>query len=306
MIGNNSDRQKILIVEDDFHTEKILRINLEKVGYIVDSAGDGEDALLKLGLNIPDLIISDIMMPGLDGLSFRNKLLLNPEYRIIPFIFLTAKGDIAEKIAGYKLFVDDYVVKPYDFSELKVRIEAILKRHEYYNDLIKFDSLTRLYNRKTFFRGLEKEIKRSMRYSDNISFALVDLDHFKQCNDNFGHTFGDYVLIKVSDILRSCLRGSDFAGRYGGEEFMIAMLNTSKKNAFRVVERLRNSMKNIKFEKPEFSITISSGIATFPEDGTTIDEILKEADKALYVAKDQGRNKTVIANMESEFSEFIA
>ena len=228
------------------------------------------------------------------------------EYRIIPFIFLTAKGDIAEKIAGYKLFVDDYVVKPYDFSELKVRIEAILKRHEYYNDLIKFDSLTRLYNRKTFFRGLEKEIKRSMRYSDNISFALVDLDHFKQCNDSFGHTFGDYVLIKVSDILRSCLRGSDFAGRYGGEEFMIAMLNTSKKNAFRVVERLRNSMKNIKFEKPEFSITISSGIATFPEDGTTIDEILKEADKALYIAKDQGRNKTVIANMESEFSEFIA
>jgi len=306
MTKNNTDKPKILLVEDDFHTAKILRINLEKVGFEVDVSTDGDKALSKLANNIPDLIISDIMMPGLDGLSFRNKLLLNPELRIIPFIFLTASGSVEEKIAGYKLFVDDYVVKPYDFSELLVRIEAILKRHEYYNDLIKFDGLTHLYNRKTFFGTLEKEIKRSLRYNGQISFAIVDLDHFKQCNDKFGHTFGDYVLIKVSDILRSRLRGTDFAGRYGGEEFMIAMLNTNKKSAFMVVERLRNSLRNLKFEKPDFSVTISSGIATFPEDGVTIDEILKTADKALYVAKESGRNKTVVANVETELNKFTA
>jgi len=306
MIKNDTNKPKILIVEDDFHTAKILRINLEKVDFEVDVALDGSSALSKLNNAIPDLIISDIMMPGLDGISFRNKLLLNPEYRIIPFIFLTASGTVEEKIAGYKLFVDDYVVKPYDFSELLARIEAILKRHEYYNDLIKFDSLTRLYNRKTFFGTFDKEIKRSLRYNEQISFALVDLDYFKQCNDKFGHTFGDYVLIKISDVLRSQLRGTDFAGRYGGEEFMIAMLNTNKKSAFQVVERLRNSMRKLRFEKPEFSVTISSGISTFPEDGVTIDKVVKTADEALYVAKETGRDKTVMANSESEFNKFIA
>jgi diguanylate cyclase (GGDEF)-like protein len=297
---------KILIVEDDFHTAKILRINLEKAGYQVDVAFNGDSALNKLTSYMPDLIISDIMMPGIDGISLRNRLLLNPEHRIIPFIFLTASGSIEEKITGYKLYVDDYVVKPYDTSELLARIQSILKRYEYYNDLIKFDSLTRLYNREIFFSNLEKEFNRSLRYNLKISFALVDLDHFKQCNDQYGHAFGDYVLIKVTDILRSRLRGSDFAGRYGGEEFMIAMLNTNKKNAFTVVERLRNSMQTLKFEKPDFSITISAGIATFPEDGASIDEILKTADEALYVAKETGRNKTIISNAEPEFNTHIA
>ena len=306
MINSNTQKQKILLVEDDYHTVKILKINLVRVGFEIEIANNGKDALKKLANNIPDLIISDIMMPGIDGISFRNQLLLNPEHRIIPFIFLTASGSIEEKIAGYKLFVDDYVVKPYDFPELYARIEAILKRHEYYNDLIKFDSLTHLYNRKTFFADLDKELKRSLRYNEQLSFAIVDLDHFKQCNDQHGHTFGDYVLIKVSDILRSRLRETDFAGRYGGEEFMVAMPTTDKKNAFQVVERLRNSMTELKFDKPGFNITLSAGISTFPEDGVTIDEILKIADEALYVAKDSGRNKTIVANTEPEFYKFIA
>lgn len=303
---NKNQRQKILIVEDDFHTAKILKINLEKVGFEIDIARNGDNALVKLSNDVPDLIISDIMMPGIDGISFRNKLLLNPEYRIIPFIFLTASGSVEQRIAGYKLFVDDYVVKPYDFSELHARIESILKRHEYYNDLIKFDSLTHLYNRKTFFSTLETEIKRSLRYNEHLALAIVDLDHFKKCNDRYGHAFGDYVLIKASDMLRSKLRETDFAGRYGGEEFLIAMPATNKNNAYQVIERLRSSMKDLKFEKPGFSVTLSGGISSFPDDGITIDKLLKIADKALYIAKNTGRNKTVIANSESEFDKFLA
>ena len=306
MINKTNHKKKILIVEDEYHTAKILKLNLERVGFEIDIAPEGSIALKKLATGLPNLIISDIMMPKTDGISFRNQLLLNPEHRLIPFIFLTASGSVEEKIAGYKLYVDDYIVKPYEFPELLARIESILKRHEYYNDLIKFDSLTRLYNRKTFFSLLEQEIKRSLRYNEKISFAMIDLDHFKHCNDAYGHTFGDYVLIKVSDILRSKFRETDFAGRYGGEEFLIAMPTTDKPSAFHVVERLRNSMGDLKFDKDDFRITLSAGVATFPDDGVTIDEILKLADEALYMAKETGRNKTVIANAESEFDKYIA
>jgi two-component system, cell cycle response regulator len=306
MKSKTNVNQRILIVEDDFHTSKILKTNLEKEGYEVDVARSGDNALDKLKLSVPDLIISDIMMPGLDGFALRNKLLLNPEHRIIPFIFLTAKGNIKEKIAGYKLYVDGYVVKPYEFPELLAQIKSILKKQEYYNDLIKFDSLTHLYNRETFFSGLEREINRSLRYNSKISFAILDLDHFKQCNDKFGHAFGDYVLIKVADVLGSSLRGTDFAGRYGGEEFMITMLNTNKDNAFKVVERLRKSVEHLQFNDSDFSITISAGIATFHEDGASVDDLMKAADKALYIAKESGRNKTIIANVEAEFNTFSA
>lgn len=293
-----------MIVEDDIEMRSILKLYLTNIGYNIIVADNGDDAYEKIRHNTPDLILSDIMMPGTDGIDLRNKLLKNPEYRIIPFIFVSALGKIEEKIKGLKLFVDDYIVKPFDMAELVVRIQSTIKRSEYFNDLIKIDSLTKLYNRKTFFKELEKEIKRVSRYNTQMSVAIIDLDYFKKCNDTYGHVFGDSVLIKVSEFLLSSLRETDFAGRFGGEEFLVAMPETDKEGAKIVIERFRKSVQEMEFEIPGFRITFSAGIATIPEDGNEGDDIVRTADIALYKAKNNGRNRVEVfeASLQSNIT----
>ncbi|MCB0283738.1 MAG: diguanylate cyclase [Calditrichae bacterium] len=297
-------KKVIMIVEDDIEMRSILKLYLTNIGYNIIVADNGDDAYEKIRHNTPDLILSDIMMPGTDGIDLRNKLLKNPEYRIIPFIFVSALGKIEEKIKGLKLFVDDYIVKPFDMAELVVRIQSTIKRSEYFNDLIKIDSLTKLYNRKTFFKELEKEIKRVSRYNTQMSVAIIDLDYFKKCNDTYGHVFGDSVLIKVSEFLLSSLRETDFAGRFGGEEFLVAMPETDKEGAKIVIERFRKSVQEMEFEIPGFRITFSAGIATIPEDGNEGDDIVRTADIALYKAKNNGRNRVEVfdASLQSNIT----
>lgn len=297
-------KKVIMIVEDDIEMRSILKLYLTNIGYNIIVADNGDDAYEKIRHNTPDLILSDIMMPGTDGIDLRNKLIKNPEYRIIPFIFVSALGKIEEKIKGLKLFVDDYIVKPFDMAELVVRIQSTIKRSEYFNDLIKIDSLTKLYNRKTFFKELEKEIKRVSRYNTQMSVAIIDLDYFKKCNDTYGHVFGDSVLIKVSEFLLSSLRETDFAGRFGGEEFLVAMPETDKEGAKIVIERFRKSVQEMEFEIPGFRITFSAGIATIPEDGNEGDDIVRTADIALYKAKNNGRNRVEVfdASLQSNIT----
>lgn len=295
-------KKTIMIVEDDLEMRAILKLYLTNIGFRIIVADNGDDAYEKIRYNTPDLILSDIMMPGTDGIEFRNNLMKNPEYRIIPFIFVSALGKIEEKIKGLKLYVDDYIVKPFDMAELVVRIQSTIKRSEYFNNLIKTDSLTKLYNRKTFFKEFEKEIKRVTRYKTNMSIAIIDLDHFKRCNDTHGHIFGDSVLIKISEFLLSTLRDTDFAGRFGGEEFLVAMPETDKEGAKIVVERFRKSVEEMEFDIPGFRMTLSAGIATVPEDGDDGDDIVRTADIALYKAKNNGRNRVEVFD-ESKHSD---
>jgi len=294
------ENRKLLLAEDNPLMVRMIKLYLTKAGFDVSVAGNGEEAMQLVLDEKPEIIVSDIMMPGTDGIAFRNKLLLDPELRVIPFVFLTALGKTDQKIAGLKLFVDDYIVKPFEMEEFVARIESILARREHYNDLIKYDNLTHLYNKKTFLEELDKEIKRVLRYGGKMSFAILDLDHFKKCNDTYGHQFGDYVLIKFSNMLVSKLRETDYAGRFGGEEFMIAMTETDKKNATRVTERLRKSLSELSFDKEGFVQTLSAGVLTVPDDGKTVAEIIEKADKAMYEAKNSGRNKIVVVGAESE------
>ncbi len=280
-----------LIVEDDSTMVRLLQVYLEKKNITVHVARDGKEAMRYLSYEIPDIIISDILMPRMDGLTLRNKLLQDEKYRMIPFIFVTAKNGLDDRIKGYKLYVDDYIVKPFEPRELIARVDAVLKRHSLYSDLMRFDGLTSALNRKTIEELLEKEFARVSRYGGQLSISMVDIDHFKRCNDTYGHIFGDYVLIKVADAILAEVRNTDAVGRYGGEEFLIVMPETMIDNALTVVERIRSGIAGLRFDPQEFNVRISAGVAQFYSGIASPRDFVHLADQALYRAKENGRNR---------------
>jgi diguanylate cyclase (GGDEF)-like protein len=287
-------KQKILVVEDDKLIVKILVRILKKNNYEPLTAYNGLEAFesLKSGA-VPDMIICDIMMPKMDGLLFRKKMIEYEEFKMIPFIFVTAKSNTKDKIIGLELGVDDYITKPFAPEEVVARVKAILNRYEQYNQLIRFDGLTQLFNRRTVEFKLLNELNRVKRYDVLSSILLIDLDHFKNINDTFGHRFGDKVLVEISKEILRQLREVDFAGRIGGEEFLIVMPETNKADAFQVSERLRKAVSHIVFSGYDCQITISGGLVSAPLDGVEMDRLLKKADSALYLAKNAGRNRIV-------------
>ncbi len=280
-----------LIVEDDSTMVRLLQVYLEKREIKVHAARDGEEAMRYLSHEVPDIIISDILMPQMDGLALRNRLLQDKKFRMIPFIFVTAKNGLEDRIEGYKLYVDDYIVKPFEPRELIARVDAVLKRHALYTDLMRFDGLTSTLNRKTIEELLEKEFARVSRYGGRLSVSMVDIDHFKRCNDTHGHVFGDYVLIKVADAIQAEVRNTDAVGRYGGEEFLIVMPETKIDNALTVVDRIRKGIARLRFDPEEFKVRISAGVAQFHPGITTARDFVHLADQALYRAKGNGRNR---------------
>ncbi len=155
------------------------------------------------------------------------------------------------------------------------------------------DSLTEVSTRRYFLERASEEIRRSMRHKSNLSLLMLDLDHFKDKNDRFGHLVGDVVLKEVASILKSSLREIDIIGRLGGEEFAIMLTGTGKDGAFQVAERIRESIEGAVFKAYDevVSITVSAGISVFPDDGVDIESLVESADKALYKAKESGRNK---------------
>ena len=176
----------ILIVEDDPHIINLVSIIFSKSGFKLVEARDGEKALEKLNNITPSLIISDIMMPVLDGYGFRRKLLEREDTKLIPFVFLTAKSKAHDIVHGMELNVDDYIPKPFEPDVFLAKVKSILRRYDKFNELLQYDTLTQVYNRRTLEHNLSTELKRLRRYKkpeNNVSIFLLDLDYFKSIND---------------------------------------------------------------------------------------------------------------------------
>jgi len=300
---------KILVAEDERISREMLTSLLTKWGYDVVPASDGDEAWRLLrGEDDLRIAILDWMMPGMDGITIckliRDK---QKEGRYIYTIILTARDNKEDALAGLEAGADDYITKPFNSEELRFRVrigKRILDLERYLQDayqemkrLATFDSLTELWNRRVVLEQLEKEWDRSVREGKSLSVVLVDIDHFKQFNDRYGHAQGDRVLIHLSQVLRDMVRPYDGIGRYGGEEFLLFLPECDEPHGRLIAERLRQELESrpLKEDKQPLKITASFGGTTFQPAicHCNVAHLLKIADDALYEAKKTGRNRVV-------------
>ncbi|ACM19453.1 response receiver-modulated diguanylate cyclase [Geotalea daltonii FRC-32] len=296
----------ILIIDDSNQVRAQIVKTLQKVSLFDDylEAADGIEAF-KLVLNSPvDLILCDLEMPRMDGFKFISMLQTRDELKDIPVIMLTGREDRDLKIKGLEEGACDYVTKPFDAGELVARVKVQLKikclqdelkrSNELLKQLSNTDPLTHLYNRRYLMEALDREYQRAARKESSLSLIIIDIDHFKKVNDNYGHQQGDVVLAAVAALLKKMVRSYDVAARYGGEEFVVLLSETALSQAMLFAERFRCAVQEIVFtgKMNGLTITVSLGVATFPSAKVDcVDSLFRQADEALYKAKQGGRNK---------------
>lgn len=294
---------KVLIADDDALSRKILEDCLSKWGYDIEMANNGHEAWGIMENNDrPNMAVLDWMMPGMDGVEICRRLrrLTLPNYVYV--ILLTARSKREDVINGLESGADDYIIKPFNPEELKSRLKIgrrIIELEHRILRLASTDYLTGLLNRRAFLERLERELNRCEREFSNVGIIIIDIDHFKKVNDNYGHQVGDMVLQEFSSTLVKLCRVYDFIGRYGGEEFIVCLPGADKWNTYQIAERIRSTIENAEILLPDkknsVSVTASFGIASVePGQVKSADRLINEADEALYQAKDQGRNRIVM------------
>ena len=299
----------ILVVDDSASIRGQIRGVLQDVegfDHFIE-AGDGLQAFKLMLDRQPDLVVCDLIMPVFDGLKFLALRATRPELANIPVIMLTAEGDANRKVEVLDQGASDYVMKPFDERELLARVKVhyrlkVLqdelreanKRLEFLADT---DGLTGLFNRRYFDALLMRELQRTERYKTPLGLVLLDIDHFKRINDNFGHPMGDEVLRNVSRLVTSSVRVTDTAARYGGEEIAIVFTQTTAQGVCEVTERLRQRLADFSHVHQGNGVkcTASFGISVCDGRGLTPNAtaLVERADRALYQAKRMGRNCVV-------------
>ena len=267
-------------------------------------AGNGLEGL-KIMLNEKiDIVLCDVEMPGMDGFKFLAMANAREDLQDIPVLLLTSHEAMETKVKGIEQGASDYLTKPFSPEELLARVKVHLKIKALQDDLrannqllqklAQTDPLTELHNRRHMMDTLEAEFDRSSRIGSPFALLMVDLDHFKQVNDSYGHQIGDKVLQSIAWEIKGSLRQYDSAARFGGEEFALLLPETALKGANLVAERLRQSINDIEFAGPlsGLKMTVSIGIATIPSDKVrSVSDLIRLADDALYAAKHNGRNR---------------
>jgi two-component system, cell cycle response regulator len=310
MPGKDSETLPILVVDDDPISSDILRKYLEEEGYTSISATNGQDALELYQRSFFSIIITDWLMPKMDGTDLCRAIRNMPSDRYTYIILLTARDSQNELEKGLESGADEYLVKPVHQAELRLRLKGARRILELENTLKRNiaeirelsirDPLTGSFNRGYMDEQLVNEINRVYRYEHPLSVILGDIDHFKRVNDTFGHLAGDEALRKcAATISISVRRGIDWLARYGGEEFVIVLPETDRQGCMVVAERIRRQIESqlLECNGKAFSLTISFGAVTvLPGDFTkpvTMADVLILADSCLYTAKNEGRNRVV-------------
>ncbi len=295
---------RILLAEDDAVSRRLLQAVLQQWGYEVVLAVDGGEAWTVLsGEDPPSLAIIDWVMPVVDGITVCRRLRADPERSYVYAILLTGRSDANDVVEGLDAGADDYITKPFDSNELRVRLRAgrrilelqsvLLDTQRILRDKATHDPLTGLWNRSQALEGLAREVARADRGDAVVSVLMLDLDHFKAVNDTFGHMAGDAVLRETGRRIRGVLRTYDVVGRYGGEEFVIVLPGCESDAALALAERIRAAIGGTPVDTSEgvVAVTASAGAATLRDAGRTAEELIRAADAALYRAKGTGRDR---------------
>jgi two-component system chemotaxis response regulator CheY len=301
---------EILIVDDDPDVRTFVRAVLESDGHRVTEAASGQDAIQRLRIRRPALVLLDVMMPAMDGFAAVHAIKREPG-PFVPVILLTALDDPASRAKGINAGADEVLAKPVHPFELRLRCRAMLRIHQLTEELhaanrrlralARTDELTNVRNRRGLRSALTREFRRAERYGGALTVMAFDVDRFKQVNDDFGHAVGDSVLAAVAQALKRGVREVDVVGRVGGEEFVVVAPETPGREALAVAERLRRAVGERVVVTPhgnEVRVTVSCGVATLSDvHARSPDELLGYADAALYRAKALGRDRTEIAEL---------
>jgi two-component system cell cycle response regulator len=312
-------RNRILVAEDDAVSRRMLQSLLGKWGYEVESASDGIEALHLLErTGAPPMAILDWMMPGLEGPQICQRLREDSERPYVYVLLLTARSQKGDLLRGLESGADDYITKPFDAQELRVRLNVgqrildLQKNLIHAREELRFtathDSLTGMANRALVLQAFEQEYARQSREGGSFGVIMADIDHFKSVNDSYGHLGGDEVLREVTRRMKASVRPYDTVGRYGGEEFLIVVPSSEGLGTLRLADRIRKAIEAspVVTDAAEIRVTASFGVAASTSARPlSPDMLLQLADKALYTAKQQGRNRAEIGvpertNLETE------
>ncbi|QDV38429.1 diguanylate cyclase [Tautonia plasticadhaerens] len=291
---------KILIAEDQAPAALYLRRTLERMGHRPAVAPDGEAAWEMLERDGADVLISDWMMPRLDGLGLCRRIRAVEHDRYTYVILLTARNNRDDRLEGLHAGADDFLTKPPDPDELNLRLQIagrilavhaeLGRRNARLAELATTDALTGVRNRRRFHEDLDLLLSQARRLREPLSLVMLDVDNFKSFNDSFGHPAGDEVLRRVGAMLQSSVRGHDLVARYGGEEFAVLLPATGTEEAVLVSERLRSAFRSEAW--PHRPVTASLGLDTAgPVEFQGADDLIRRADEALYRSKREGRDR---------------
>jgi two-component system, cell cycle response regulator len=307
-----SSCNRVLVAEDDAMFRRILQSWLENWGYLVTIAEDGARAWDILQQEPPpQLLILDWMMPAINGLELCRKVRESNQAPYQYILLATARDAKQDLVRGLEAGADDYLTKPFDKSELQARLRACNRILTLQDDQIRaqvqlrfqatHDALTGVWNRSEILETLRRELERAARSKTATGLLMLDIDHFKNINDTYGHLTGDAVLKEVTQRITKAVRGYDSVGRYGGEEFVIVLPGCTRDQIEHGAERIRSAVDDspIAANESTVSVTVSIGAAvtTVEKHGLISDtEMLAAADSALYRAKKIGRNRTVLSD----------
>lgn len=296
-------RPRILITDDDEFFANTIALVLRNEGMIVKTLNDPNQILDTMQEFPPDMLLLDVMMPGITGFDVCRKLRKVPRWRDLPIIFLTGQTGVEARVEAFRCGGDDYLPKPVVNEELLTRVKVRIDRAAMLRERSDKDTITGLLLRRAFSEQLSAILAESERINCNFSICLLDVDHFKKVNDTHGHLAGDRVLAGLGQLLSKRFRVDDIRGRWGGEEFILAFRRETKERIHKAVDRVLEEFRGMEFESDsgvKFHCSFSGGLATYPDDGETIFDLVQTADQRLYIAKENGRNQIVIKEGKTE------
>jgi diguanylate cyclase (GGDEF)-like protein len=291
---------RILIVDDVPDNIRVLSRMLADEGHHLTAATSGREALELAEIWMPDLILLDIMMPEMDGYEVCTTLKATSQLSEIPVIFITALADADDETHGLSLGAVDYITKPFKEAVVRLRVRTHLelkRQRDLLDRLCHLDSLTGIPNRRAFDEQFDREWRRAIRAQEPLAAAMIDIDHFKEYNDTYGHPAGDSCLRQVAGILAEGLnRGGDFVARYGGEEFICLFIGADVRGVEAVGEKLRAAIEALRIPhatspvSPWVTVSVGSAICQ-PTSEILPVTLVEAADAQLFLAKRSGRNR---------------
>lgn len=289
---------RVLVIDDDHSLVELIRYLLTQVNLKVQTVTDPKQALEAISKEKPDLILMDVHMPWCSGIELAQVIRQHMCFQSIPIVFLSSESDKDVHFNAVLKGGDDFLTKPFDVNVLPLFIKAKAVRAKAISAMMIKDGLTGLYNHTYIKELIHNEMYRSFRSQKTFCIAMIDVDHFKDINDTYGHTIGDQVLRSLSHFLLQRLRKTDSVGRYGGEEFMLLLPDTSGEDALHLVQDILKGFSEVEHHPHDyeaFKVTFSAGVISSDQESDG-DSLIESVDKVLYEAKEGGRNQALLYN----------